>query len=240
MRIALLGYGKMGQAIEKEAVSRGHQISARIDFNNRHELSQLRPEKTDMVIEFTHPGSFGENLDAVMSLGLPMITGTTGWYDKIPQVRSMVEGRQASFLYSSNFSIGVNILFKLNQQLAKLMNQYPEYDCYVEERHHRQKADAPSGTASILARDLIEELDRKKRVVSTELRNRPPEPDELSVGFIRSGDIVGEHRVTYSSEIDTISLEHQARGRRGFALGAVIAAEWLQNRKGFFEFSDLF
>ncbi|MEM7660454.1 MAG: 4-hydroxy-tetrahydrodipicolinate reductase [Bacteroidota bacterium] len=240
MRIALLGYGKMGHAIEKEALKRGHEISARIDLNNRQDLSQLQPQKTDIVIEFTHPESFLENIDAVLSLGLPMVSGTTGWYDRMDQVRQFVERKQASFLFSANFSIGVNILSKLNRQLAQLMNQYPEYDCFLEERHHRWKADGPSGTAHALAAEIVEHLDRKKQVASVELTNRPPEPEELSVGFVRSGDIVGEHTVCYSSEIDSITISHQARNRRGFALGAVIAAEWLKNRTGFYEFKDLF
>ena len=143
-------------------------------------------------------------------------------------------------MFSSNFSIGVNILFKLNRELARIMNQYPEYDCFIEERHHRHKADGPSGTAHSLASQVLEELDRKTAITDASIRHRPPQPVELSVGFIRSGEIIGRHQVTYTSDIDEITLFHSAHNRRGFALGAVVAAEWMRGKKGFYEFSDIF
>ncbi|MEM8889932.1 MAG: dihydrodipicolinate reductase C-terminal domain-containing protein, partial [Bacteroidota bacterium] len=143
-------------------------------------------------------------------------------------------------MYSSNFSVGVNVLFLLNQKLAQLMNSYPEYDVFIEEQHHRYKADAPSGTAVSLSKQVLEGLDRKDRIATDALLNRAPEPEELSVGYIRSGEIIGRHKVSYTSAIDEISIEHKAHNRRGFALGAVIAAEWMQGKKGFYSFTELF
>lgn len=238
LKIALLGYGKMGKAVEKEAVARGHQIVAKIDQDNWKDIHELNPENCDAIIEFTHPQSFDKNIHAVMDLGLPLVSGTTGWYEHIDAYRELVEKKEGTFMYASNFSIGVNILFKLNRQLAEWMNRYAQYDPFIEEQHHRHKADGPSGTAHTLARDLIERVDRKASVGDASLRERAPREDELSVGFIRGGEIIGRHKVAYTSDIDTISIEHHAHNRRGFALGAVVAAEWLQGNKGFFEFID--
>ncbi|MEM7375004.1 MAG: 4-hydroxy-tetrahydrodipicolinate reductase [Bacteroidota bacterium] len=240
MNIALIGYGKMGKAIEQEALARNHTIQARIDLHNKEELKSLNPNNTDAVIEFTHPSSFEGNLHAVMALGIPMVTGTTGWHDNKEAVEAAVNKVKGSLIHSSNFSIGVNVLFMLNQRLAAIMNQYPEYDCYIEEQHHRHKADAPSGTAHSLAQQVLAELERKNSIASDELRHRAPTDDELSVGYIRSGEIIGTHRVAYTSEIDSIRIEHQAYNRRGFALGAVVAAEWIVGKTGIYEFSELF
>lgn len=240
MRIALLGYGRMGRAIEQEAQARGHEVTHCIDQENRDQLSQLSPQTTDVVIEFTHPDSFETNRQAVLAAGLPLVVGTTGWYDRLEAIRQEVEDQQGALLYASNFSVGVNLFFKLNQRLAELMNGQPEYDPFIEERHHRHKADGPSGTAHTLARDLVARLDRKARIGDEALRHRAPEPDELSVSFARGGDIKGTHRVVYTSEIDSLSIEHQAHSRRGFALGAVIGAEWLYGKQGFYEFADIF
>lgn len=240
MRIALLGYGKMGKAIEQEALARGHEIVAKIDKDNQGDLDKLTADTCEVIIEFTHPASFFPNLKKVSVLGIPLVSGTTGWYDRMEEVEKTVKDAGSAFLYSSNFSIGVNVLFLLNQRLAQLMNQYPEYDCFVEEQHHRYKADAPSGTAVRLSKDIIQDLDRKAVVATDALLNRAPKPEELSVGYIRSGEIIGRHKVSYTSEIDEISIEHKAHNRRGFALGAVIAAEWLKGKKGFYSFSELF
>lgn len=230
----------MGKAIEVVAVQRGHEVVARIDKDNLSELDILSPASCDMLIEFTHPDSFFTNLDKVLELGIPMLTGTTGWYDQLPQVENKVREKQGSFMHSSNFSVGVNVLFLLNKRLAQLMNGYPEYDCYVEEQHHRYKADAPSGTAYSLSQQIIAGLDRKKKVATDALLNRAPEPEELSVGYIRSGEIIGQHKITYTSAIDEISIEHKAHNRNGFALGAVIGAEWLLGKTGSYAFSELF
>ncbi|MEZ4847953.1 MAG: 4-hydroxy-tetrahydrodipicolinate reductase [Bacteroidia bacterium] len=240
LKIALVGYGKMGKAIEQETLKRGHQISSVIDLNNIDDIQKLNPENTDVVIEFTHPDSFQNNLNALLKQQVPIVSGTTGWYDRLEEVKQIVNATEGGFMFSSNFSIGVNILFKLNRELARIMNQYPEYDCFIEERHHRHKADGPSGTAHSLAIQVLEELDRKTTVTDASIRHRPPKPDELSVGFVRSGEIIGRHQVTYTSDIDEITLFHSAHNRRGFALGAVVAAEWMRGKKGFYEFSDIF
>lgn len=240
MKLALLGYGKMGKAIEQEALERNHEIVAKIDVDNFDQLTTLHPDNCDAIIEFTRPDVFFSNLEHALPLGIPFVTGTTGWYDGMDQVKSKVEAADASFLWSSNFSVGVNILFLLNQRLAELMNKYPTYDCYIEEQHHRYKADAPSGTAMSLSTQVLEGLDRKSRIATDALLTRPPQPEELSVGYIRSGEIIGRHKVSYTSSIDSITIEHEAYNRRGFALGAVLAAEWLLGKKGFFTFSDLF
>jgi 4-hydroxy-tetrahydrodipicolinate reductase len=238
-RIALLGYGRMGQAIDTEATARGHEITHRISRSNRESLADLSAATCDLVIEFTQPEAFLGNLRAVMAAGLPMVTGTTGWHDQVAEVEAIVAEHEGLLIHASNFSVGVNVLFKLNQRLAELMNGQPQYDPFVEEQHHRHKADGPSGTALTLAQDLLARLDRKTRVAGPELVSRPPHPDELSVGFVRAGDIKGTHRVTYSSEIDSLSLEHVAYSRRGFAQGAVIAAEQLAGRRGVLPFSEL-
>lgn len=239
MKITLLGYGKMGRAIEQEALARGHEIAFRIDRDNLSEWAQVNPQNTDVVIEFTHPDSFQANFERVMKAGIPLISGTTGWHDQLESIQASVAEQQGTMIYSSNFSIGVNLLFKLNQQLAALMNPHGQYDPYVEERHHRHKADGPSGTAFSLAQQIVDGLDRKSSIVSTELRNRPPQEDELSVGFVRAGEIIGYHKVSYTSEIDTLSIEHSAHNRRGFALGAVVAAEKSPGQSGLIEFASL-
>lgn len=239
MRIALLGYGRMGQAIDPEATARGHEITHRITRANRAALAQLSPQTCDVVIEFTHPDSFRDNLEAVMAAGLPMVTGTTGWQERLVEVQAVVARHEGLLIHASNFSVGVNLLFKVNQYLAELMNAQPQYDPYVEERHHRHKADGPSGTALTLAQDLLDRLDRKSRVAGPELSSRPPAEEELSVGFIRAGDIKGTHQVSYTSDIDTLRIEHVAHNRRGFALGAVIAAERSAGQQGVVAFRDL-
>ncbi|MEM6345962.1 MAG: 4-hydroxy-tetrahydrodipicolinate reductase [Bacteroidota bacterium] len=239
MKITLLGYGKMGRAIEQEALARGHEIAFRIDKENLADWEQVNPTNTEVVIEFTHPDSFQANLQRVIAINIPMVTGTTGWHEEIEGVRSALAAQKGTLIYSANFSVGVNLLFKLNQRLAELMNPHAQYDAYVEERHHRYKADGPSGTAYSLAQQIVAGLDRKSSIVSTELQNRPPSEEELSVGFIRSGEIIGYHKVSYTSDIDSLSIEHSAHNRRGFALGAVIAAENILGKEGLIEFSDI-
>jgi len=239
LKLALIGYGRMGKAVEQEALQRGHEIIAKIDKDNRDELNNLGAEGCDAVIEFTHPQSFEGNFEVITDQGLPLVTGTTGWYEDMDKYRRRIKEKEGAFLYASNFSIGVNILFKLNRRLARLMNPYQQYDPFIEEQHHRYKSDGPSGTAHTLARDLIERLDRKSTLAGEELRDRAPREDELSVGFVRSGEIIGRHKVSYHSEIDSLSIEHVAHNRRGFALGAVVGAEWLADKKGFYEFIDI-
>lgn len=231
----------MGKAIEQEALLRSHEISFKIDKGELELIQQLNPENTDVIIEFTHPDSFFGNLHALLPLKIPIVSGTTGWHDQLEEVLTIVEDHEGKFLYSSNFSIGVNVLFKLNERLAELMNPYPEYDPFIEEQHHRHKADAPSGTAISLAQQVLQGLDRKDSIADESLRRRAPQPNELSVGYARAGEIFGRHKVAYTSEIDTIQIIHQAHNRRGFALGAVVGAEWLVKQgAGVYDFKDLF
>ena len=240
LRIAIVGYGRMGRAVEAEALGRGHEIIARIDRDNFDQIKALDPDTVDAVVEFTHPDVAVGVYRELIGLGLPTVTGTTGWYSERDKIKALVGEAGAAFLYASNFSIGVNILFQLNATLARLMNRYPEYDAYVEEAHHKEKKDGPSGTAIGLAEQLLDGLDRKNTWVTDELHHRPPHPEELSIGYVRAGGIIGRHKVTFTSEIDDISISHVAHNRRGFALGAVIAAEWMQGKKGFFDFREVF
>lgn len=228
----------MGKAIEQEALQRGHSISFRIGRANAQEISAISPENTDAVIEFTHPASTVPNIQTLLPTGLPLVIGTTGWLNELPQVRQWVEAQRACLVYGANFSIGVNILFKLNKLLADAMNSYPQYDPYIEELHHRHKADAPSGTALKLAQQLLESLTRKTAVAG-DLSQRKPADNELSVGYVRAGEIIGTHRVAYHSDIDTIEIIHTAHSRRGFALGAVVAAEAAMGRTGVWDFADI-
>ncbi len=240
LRIALVGYGKMGKAVEIEAKQRNHEISSIIDLDNESSWSEVQKNHTEVIIEFTQPKSFEQNLRKSLELGIPMVSGTTGWYERLAEVTTWVNSQKGSLLYASNFSIGVNILFQLNKRLAQLMNRYPEYDCFIEEQHHRYKSDAPSGTALHLGHQILHELSRKTHLSDASLSQRAIRDEELSVGYIRAGEIYGKHTVSYNSEIDTLSISHHAHNRRGFALGAVIAAEWLIGKKGVYEFSTLF
>lgn len=239
-RILILGYGKMGKAVEQEALKRGHAIVGTIDQDNRDRLRDFNPDNTDVAIEFTHPDSFDSNLHAMLDAGIPLVSGTTGWHDRVEEVEQLVNQQNGSFLYASNFSVGVNLMFELNRKLAELMNSYPEYDVFVEEQHHRFKADAPSGTAFSLGQQILDSLDRKTEIADESLRSRAPKEEELSIGYIRSAMITGKHTVTYQSDIDRVSIVHEAYNRRGFALGAVIAAEWLAGKTGMYNFQELF
>jgi 4-hydroxy-tetrahydrodipicolinate reductase len=240
LRIALFGYGKMGQAVEQQAIARGHLISHRVSLANPEVAAQMNPTSTDVVIEFTEPDGALANCKSLLAAGLPVVTGTTGWESHLHEVKQMVQELEGSFMYSSNFSPGMNIMFRLNETLAKLMNAFPEYDVMLHERHHRHKKDAPGGTALHLANQLLENLDAKKKWVNAELAQRPPEADELSLSWVRAGEITGEHEVTYVSAVDQISIRHEAFNRNGFALGAVLAAEWLHGKRGFYHFSEVF
>lgn len=235
-----MGYGKMGKAVEAEAKARGHEICLVADQSNAHEATLLRPDTCDCIIEFTRPESAMANFRTLLSTGVPVVTGTTGWLADLETWRSEVEAANGSFLHSSNFSVGVNVLFQLNKLLARLMSGHPQYDCYIEEAHHRHKKDAPSGTALSLAQQILQGLDHKSELAGPEMRHRAPEANELSIAFTRAGEIIGNHSVTYISDIDRVTITHEAFNRRGFAVGAVIAAEWIQGKKGCFEFSEVF
>ncbi|MDB5130934.1 MAG: 4-hydroxy-tetrahydrodipicolinate reductase [Mucilaginibacter sp.] len=246
MKIALLGYGKMGKIIEKIAIDRKHEIVLKIDLDNQHELTTENLQKADVAIEFSTPATVLGNIDKCFQAGVPIVVGTTGWYDKLEQVKQQSEHNNNALIYATNFSVGVNIFFHVNKILAKLMNGYPYYDVQVEEIHHTQKLDSPSGTAITIAEGIVENLDSKREwlnVLTPDGGETPDEnvkPDQLLIESFRIDSVPGTHTVLYDSEVDTIELKHTAHNRNGFALGAVLAAEWIQGKKGFHSVNDMF
>jgi len=229
MKIALLGYGRMGRAIEKIAKNRGHEIVAKIDKDQI--LGTL--EHANVAINFSVPNAAVNNIFSALSLKIPVVCGTTGWLEDLKKVTDFTTKNDTAFLYASNFSIGVNLFFKLNEQLAKMMNTQSEYQVNIEEIHHIHKLDAPSGTAITLAEGIIENSKSSNWSLSTD------NSDEIQINAIRKGEIPGTHTVTYESSIDAISIKHKAHNREGFALGAVVAAEWIVGKKGIFKMSDV-
>jgi 4-hydroxy-tetrahydrodipicolinate reductase len=245
MKIALLGYGKMGKIIEKIALDRKHEIVLKIDHENLHELTAENLKKADVAIEFTMPASVLGNINTCFNAGTPIVVGTTGWYDELENIKQQCEANNSTLLYATNFSVGVNIFFHINKMLAKLMNQYPYYDVQVEEIHHTQKLDSPSGTAITIAEGIIENIDAKNKwsnvlVSDTENNDDNIKQNELLIESLRIDSVPGTHTVIYDSEVDSIEFKHTAHNRNGFALGAVLAAEWLQDKKGFHSVHDMF
>jgi 4-hydroxy-tetrahydrodipicolinate reductase len=243
MNIALLGYGKMGRIIEQFAIDRGHEIVLKIDENNLDEVTDENLKKADVAIAFSTPASALDNIQSCFNADLPLVMGTTGWYEHLPEIENKCREGNKSLLYASNFSIGVNVFFFVNKILAKLMNNYPQYDVLVEEIHHTQKLDSPSGTAITIAEGILEKLERKKNYVNDlvgEGEDVITKPDQLLIESHRIEDVPGTHTVIYSSEVDDIEFKHKAHSRAGFALGAVVAAEWLQGKKGFYSVHDMF
>ena len=243
MKIALLGYGKMGQIIDQLATDRGHEIVLKIDENSVDDLTIENLKKADVAIDFSTPETVLNHIQQCFDAGIPIVVGTTGWYGKLQEVKNSCDAGNKTLLYASNFSIGVNVFFHINKVLAKVMNRYSQYDVQLEEIHHLAKLDSPSGTAMTLAEDIIDELDRKNEWVN-ELVGHDKEliltHDQLLIESHRIKAVPGTHTVIYSSEVDEIEMKHTAHSRAGFALGAVLAAEWLQNRRGFFSVSDMF
>lgn len=236
MNIVLLGYGKMGKVIEGIALSRGHNIVARIDVNNRADFDALTAEQVDVVIEFSHPLAAFENVKACIEKGFPVVSGTTGWLEKKPEIEALTLEKNGTFFWSSNYSIGVNIFFQLNKVLARLMNPHQkEYSVTSTEIHHTEKKDAPSGTAITIAEGIIENLDGKDSWINGEI----PENNQVPIWVAREGKVPGTHIVKYISDIDQIEILHQAHSRAGFATGAVIAAEFIADKKGILGMNDL-
>jgi 4-hydroxy-tetrahydrodipicolinate reductase len=235
MRIALLGYGKMGKTIEEIAVEKGHEIVLKIDENNTGDFTKDNIANADVAIEFTGPHSAYDNIKKALGFGIPVVSGSTGWTERLDKINQYCQAGNGSFLYSSNFSIGVNIFFEVNKRLAALMAAHPEYAIGMEEIHHTQKKDAPSGTAISLAEQILEQVARKKRWVNEETGN----PEDLVVASKRIDPAPGTHIVRYSSLIDDIEIIHTAHNRKGFASGAVLAAEFIRNKKGVFTMKDV-
>ncbi|MBE6300812.1 MAG: 4-hydroxy-tetrahydrodipicolinate reductase [Parabacteroides distasonis] len=235
MKIALIGYGKMGKTIEQIALSRGHQIVSIIDINNPEEIYSDNFKSADVAIEFTTPATAFDNYMKSFAAGVPVVSGTTGWLNRIEEIKEMCEKEGKTFFYASNFSIGVNIFFALNKHLAKIMNQFPAYDIKMMETHHIHKLDAPSGTAITLAEGILENVERKGRWT---LETAEKETD-IPIHAIREGEVPGIHEITYESDVDTISIKHDAKSRAGFALGAVVAAEFTAGKKGFLGMEDM-
>ena len=229
MRIALLGYGKMGKAIETIALERGHEIALKVSSTSEN----VELQNCDVAIDFSLPSSAVTNISKCLETGVPVISGTTGWLDDYEKIVALCNSKRGTFLYASNFSLGVNIFFELNKTLAKLMNKLPQYNVSVEETHHTQKLDAPSGTAITLANGIIDETNYEKWALDT------PKQNEIGIIAKRIENVPGTHDVNYDSEVDSIQIKHTAHSRQGFALGAVIAAEYVHDKKGVFTMKDV-
>lgn len=240
MKIALIGYGKMGKLLEKTAKQNNHSIVAKIDSSSK--LTTQSADKileADICIDFSHPHAVLQNLTAIACQGKNVIVGTTGWYDQITSAQEIVRKHGIGFLYAPNFSIGITLFLQIVEEAAKLINNHPEYDVGGYEMHHSQKADFPSGTAKAIVKSLIENIERKTNPVY-DLKNRKLLPHELHFGSVRYGSIPGTHTVLFDSPTDTITITHEARNRDGFAQGAIKAAEWLIGKKGFYTLEDMF
>jgi 4-hydroxy-tetrahydrodipicolinate reductase len=235
MNIALIGYGKMGKAIEEIALAKGHTIVLKIDENNTGDFTKEKISKADVAIEFTHPASAFNNISRCIEFGIPVVSGTTGWTDKLDAIWKKCSEAKGSFLYASNFSVGVNIFFEINKKLAALMSHHAQYAVQLQEIHHTQKKDSPSGTAITLAEEILERVSRKKKWVN----HRSDNLDELEIVSERVDPAPGTHKVKYSSEIDDIEIIHTAHSRKGFASGAVLAAEFLAGKNGIFTMQDV-
>jgi 4-hydroxy-tetrahydrodipicolinate reductase len=235
MQIALIGYGKMGKAIEEIALGKGHQVILRIDENNLGEFTNENLKSADVAIEFTGPHSAFDNVKQLLNWNVPVVCGSTGWTEQLPELNDLCKKNNGSFLYASNFSIGVNLFFEVNKKLAELMAQHPDYSISLEEIHHTQKKDAPSGTAITLAEQILERNPLKKNWINKEQGSA----DQLVIISKRIDPAPGTHIIKYSSPVDDIEIIHTAHTRTGFAAGAVLGAEYIRNKKGIFDMKDV-
>lgn len=231
MKIALIGYGKMGKAIERIALNRGHAISAQID--NVEELSKINAENTDVAIEFTQPGSAYINIKYCLDNNIPVLSGTTGWLETQLEINQYCLEKKGTFFYASNYSIGVNIFFKINELLAGIMDKNLDYKVSIDEIHHVHKKDSPSGTAITLAEGIIKQM----KQVSAWTEEEATE-SQLKIESHREGEVPGTHSISYESGVDNITITHTAHSREGFAKGAVLVAEWLHDKKGVLSMND--
>lgn len=234
MKLALIGYGKMGKAIEEIALEKGYSISLVITSKNLNELTNDNLKTADVAIEFSNPENAVNNILQCFDAGIPVVCGTTGWLNHFDKIKQICLKQNATFLYASNFSIGVNIFFELNKKLAELMS-IQNYEVIVEETHHTQKKDAPSGTAITIAEQILKELSHKKKWVNTKTGER----EDLRIISNRIDPAAGTHSVKYASDIDDIEIIHTAHNRKGFASGAVLAAEFIKDKKGIFSMKDV-
>jgi 4-hydroxy-tetrahydrodipicolinate reductase len=248
MKIALIGYGKMGRTIEALGKKQGHDFPLIIDEHNRDDLHAGNMDMIDAAIEFTIPAAAPENIKACLRLGIPVVSGTTGWNAQFPEIEKCCKQNQGSLFHASNFSIGVNILFAMNRQLARIMDRFPAYTVSMEEVHHIHKLDAPSGTAISLAEQILEESHRLQNWKlqegepsrgSNRAKPHQHQSEVLPIRAIRQGEVKGRHTLIYESEVDSISLIHEAKSRDAFAAGALLAAEFLQGKKGVYGMRDL-
>jgi 4-hydroxy-tetrahydrodipicolinate reductase len=235
MNIAIIGYGKMGKAIEEIAVQRGHAIVLKINIDNLEDFTDENLKRVDVAIEFTGPESAVENIKTCLNAGIPVVSGSTGWLNNWNDVKNYCTEKNAGFLYASNYSVGVNLFFELNKYLAKLMMPHTEYNVEMEEIHHTEKKDAPSGTAITLAEQILEELPSKKQWVN----ETSSKEDDLVITSKRIDPAPGTHVIKYTSSVDDIEITHTAHNRKGFATGAVLAAEFLKGKKGIYSMKDV-
>jgi len=229
MNIALLGYGRMGKSIEAIALKRGHSIVLKVN----NDTDKLDFSNTDVAIDFSLPSTAVHNIKAALSADVPVISGTTGWLDNYDDIKAFCKAQNGSFIYASNFSLGVNLFFELNRKLSELMKDFKDYNVAIEEIHHTKKLDAPSGTAISLAQDIIKTTEYSNWTLGE------AQSDSVPINAKRIEDIPGTHEVSYNSEIDTISIKHIAHNRKGFALGALVAAEWIKDKKGIYSMKDV-
>ena len=234
MKIARIGYGKMGKTIEQIAIARGHEIVARIDIDNQDDFTSPEFKSADVAIEFSQPQSAMSNYRRAFAAGVKVVSGTTGWLDNMPEVKEACE-KGNTFFYSSNYSLGVNIFFAVNKYLAHIMDGFANYEVSMEETHHIHKLDAPSGTAITLAEGIIENISRKKGWAE----GVEPKTDEIGITSYRRDEVPGIHTIKYESDVDTITITHDAKSRAGFALGAVVAAEFIKDKTGFITMQDM-
>jgi len=237
LKIALVGYGQMGKLIEQLAPQNDCEIVAIIDPLLDNEINAETVADANVCIEFSTPDAAFENIKKLIELGKNIVTGTTGWYNDLDKIKLMVEKKGIGFIYASNFSVGMNLFFSIVESTAKLMNQAEEYDLFGLEMHHKKKKDSPSGTAKVLSKIILENIDRKTKTQYEKL-DRKIEKNEFQFASIRSGNIPGMHSISFDSEADTIELKHTARNRNGLALGAIKSAKWINNKTGFYNFAD--
>ena len=234
MKIAIVGYGKMGKAIEETALQRGHQISFTVDQGEEDKLKKISPENTDVAIEFSQPDAAFKNIKTLIEQNIRVISGTTGWLDKKKDIENLCIEKAGTFFYASNFSIGVNIFFKLSEYLAGIMNNFSEYDVKIEEIHHVHKKDAPSGTAITLVGGILSQLKHKKDWV----KETSEDTSKIVISSKREGEVPGTHSINYFSLNDNIEIKHTAHSRKGFVSGAVMVAEWIIDKKGVLGMKD--